>query len=100
MLTCEWCDKKLAPQASGLYQRRFCSDQCRHALHLSCRRYALALLDHNLITVAMLKEVEACQRDRRIETQRAPLRARRAQQASNPADHGTAATAGPGQPGS
>lgn len=51
---CLWCDGDMAKGRRGS-PRRFCRLSCRVAFHRAARRWAIAVIDAGLITVADLR---------------------------------------------
>lgn len=52
---CPWCGRKFAPRRGGKAQK-FCSPQCKAALHRAARLWALAELDAGRLAITQLKE--------------------------------------------
>ena len=53
---CQWCGKPLPPRLNtGGLTKRYCSDTCRHSIHLAARRWAMRAIDDGALTVAEIR---------------------------------------------
>jgi hypothetical protein len=55
--TCQWCRKPLPPRLNtGGLTKRYCSNACRHSIHLAARRWAMRAIDNGTLTVAEIRD--------------------------------------------
>jgi hypothetical protein len=54
---CNWCGKPLPPRLNtGGLTKRYCSNACRHSIHLAARRWAMQAIDNGTLDVAEIRK--------------------------------------------
>jgi len=54
-LLCAWCGRRFGARQTGGHDQRFCRPFCRHALHATVRRWALAEVAAGRLSLAAIK---------------------------------------------
>jgi len=53
---CLWCGGIFKAIRRGNQEKKFCSDKCRHDFETAARRYAVRMLELELLTIEALKQ--------------------------------------------